>query len=675
MTDQPDRTLDRLARPGTELDGTAPCWASNDDITTLEQELCAAADELKLNGVGIVFDPRFDPGTSYRPYARWINGELLLSTFEPRSADFFAASSEDWYREALNNGGGWREPKYGSTSDTPLANYSSPFRATDGSIRGVVLASYTLEQLADDLNWLHIGSIGYPVIVSREGQLLNHPNEDLVENVFNDKDSLVPGMAEVLRSAGDEGLITGLTDEVSQSPARLGYDHVESTGWAVGAVLIKAELVARTPDQQRRLIQMGLGIILGTWLALVALAGIRGAHLPPDADQPNGSCGAGSPDATCPGRTTWLWVVSLGGGLLAAVGIGLVWLLSLSGPIDISPNERDVTACVLSCGSPRIEVLADDGLPCPDDQDGGQLFAGVFIQSIEFTGANDVSISGIAWQEQAQTFVEGAGPCSSSTDVDLPVAEQPEALALGPPGFVVPEAQSIRFDEQYCVVTGNRTGKGWSFTSNLRQSFEYSRYPLDREKVSLRLWAADYELHEDSQSPDLLPDLSSYETLAASTTPDLEDGLNVDGWDVEGSSFTYARQNYNTQFNPNGFIDGRDEFYFNVYSKRSFLDAMVSHLIPLSVVAILLFFVLIITKVYEAGDNAAGFSTLTVPRYCAALFFVTIIAHNDLRSTLRTREIVYLKFFFFATYIAILLVSANAIRVWFQKKDPSSRDG
>ena len=47
--------------------------------------------------------------------------------------------------------------------------------------------------------------------------------------------------------------------------------------------------------------------------------------------------------------------------------------------------------------------------------------------------------------------------------------------------------------------------------------------------------------------------------------------------------------------------------------------------------------------------------------YCAALFFVLIVSHVHLRESVAAHSIIYLEYFYFVMYVAILLVSANSI--------------
>jgi len=56
-----------------------------------------------------------------------------------------------------------------------------------------------------------------------------------------------------------------------------------------------------------------------------------------------------------------------------------------------------------------------------------------------------------------------------------------------------------------------------------------------------------------------------------------------------------------------------------------------------------------------------GFDTANVLAFTAALFFVLILGHIDLRSKLNAQTIIYLEYFFFVMYATILAVSVNAI--------------
>ncbi len=65
-------------------------------------------------------------------------------------------------------------------------------------------------------------------------------------------------------------------------------------------------------------------------------------------------------------------------------------------------------------------------------------------------------------------------------------------------------------------------------------------------------------------------------------------------------------------------------------------------------------------QVYSHLD---GFDSSTVLGFCAALFFVIIIARVELRTSLAAQGIIYLELFHFLMYGAILSVAINSIVV------------
>ena len=79
-------------------------------------------------------------------------------------------------------------------------------------------------------------------------------------------------------------------------------------------------------------------------------------------------------------------------------------------------------------------------------------------------------------------------------------------------------------------------------------------------------------------------------------------------------------------------------------------------------VAFLLFAVLVIVTMRQDRIGVFGFSTSSVLTYCAALFFVVAVLHISLRSELGAPgTVVYLEYFYFLIYAAILLVSVDSI--------------
>jgi hypothetical protein len=112
----------------------------------------------------------------------------------------------------------------------------------------------------------------------------------------------------------------------------------------------------------------------------------------------------------------------------------------------------------------RLEYLSETGSEL------GLIPTGVYVQSVEFSSANNVTVTGYVWQR----FAPGLPPWV------LPAA--------GEAGFILPESETTALNRAY--EREDETGRlvGWYFKAVLRQEFDYSHHPFDSEVVWVRLW-------------------------------------------------------------------------------------------------------------------------------------------------------------------------------------------
>ncbi len=196
---------------------------------------------------------------------------------------------------------------------------------------------------------------------------------------------------------------------------------------------------------------------------------------------------------------------------------------------------------------------------------------------------------------------------------------------------------------------------GWRFKTALHQQFDYSKYPFDREDVWIRV------LSNNSAVNILVPDFDSYDNLVPEKLPGLRRPFVLDGWKPQKTFFSYRVNSNNTKIGLGKFANSNaPEFYFNIDIKRDFRSPFDGDLLPEMVAVVLLFAVLtIITK----GENKTyfGFSSNGILGYCTSILFTLIIAHSSLRARVHISGVIYLEYFYFVMYIAILVVSINSI--------------
>ncbi|MCK7495588.1 MAG: hypothetical protein MZW92_34660 [Comamonadaceae bacterium] len=92
---------------------------------------------------------------------------------------------------------------------------------------------------------------------------------------------------------------------------------------------------------------------------------------------------------------------------------------------------------------------------------------------------------------------------------------------------------------------------------------------------------------------------------------------------------------------------------YEIGLKRIFVDAFISNLTPLIVVAIVLFSLLLLPD---------GVGIKEILGFCVSLFFVVVFAHLSIRRGIASGRVFYLEYFFLVTCFALLAVPINAFR-------------
>jgi hypothetical protein len=263
---------------------------------------------------------------------------------------------------------------------------------------------------------------------------------------------------------------------------------------------------------------------------------------------------------------------------------------------------------------------------------------GVQVQSVTFTNANNVQVSGFIWQKYGP-----AVPADVKQGVVLPDAVVEAYQA----------AEAYRF-----TTAGGTTVIGWYFQATLRQAFDYGRYPFDRQDVLLRLWHQDF-----NRRVVLVPDFASYRDLDPRSTPGLSPRLVHTGWVPEHSGFSYDLSNENTTFGyDSGPVTGKyPEFFFNIGLKREFLNPFFDYINFSIVVFLLLFAVVCLTAREEETKSRFGISTFGVLGSAGTLLFAVLLKHSQLRTAIAADQIAYLEVLPSLLYLGILLASLNAI--------------
>ncbi len=523
----------------------------------------------------------------------------------------YTAPEHDWYVTAMAEGNRWAEPYWDEAGKTYMTTYSAIFYATDPATgkqipNGVVTVDISMSQIKNIIESLDIGASGFGALTTREGNYLYHPNYDYVQGRMNIRD--------VARQKNDADRLliadkaakgqAGILDHVSTTTGEaswLIFEPVPISGWSLQNTFIKNDLDIGVDLLRQQIIW----VLISAMLFVASLSALLlKVNL---------------------GRPVRVWILTALVTLLLIVGVSTIWDLALTYHSSVK------TLGVKVSDKATLRALMNNYQKTSETKHlSPPLFipTGLYIDAIEFKGANDVLVSGRLWQKYS---------------ADYP-AEQAKGVKFG-------RAISVKMEKigSYAVETGEVLQ--WSFQAELRQPVDYSRYPLEIEQLDLQI----IPLAMD-QNIVLVPDLDAYKLSAATLLPGLDKDIFLPGWKLTEAFFVLRSSQKNTDFGiEQNFDQGTlPTLYYKIGVKRIFIDAFISNLTPLIVVAIVLFALVLLSKHVEIGR---------ILSICVAVFFVVVFSHLDIRKHISAGEIFYLEYFFFVIYFTIILVPMDAIRL------------
>jgi hypothetical protein len=293
-----------------------------------------------------------------------------------------------------------------------------------------------------------------------------------------------------------------------------------------------------------------------------------------------------------------------------------------------------------------------DGRASNDAEPTIKIKTGIFIQSLEFFNSTEVNLTGYIWQHYKDGVHDTIKPGPSEV------------------GFILPEQVNSGSDieprEAYRSRRGDEEVIGWYFEATLRQPFDYSRYPFDHKTVWIRLWPKDFD-----RDIVLVPDFAAYKSTRVDDIFGIEKDIVLGTWERENTYFDYKLSSYDTDFGIADYIGQENfpELHYNFVIKRRFANAFIVHLLPLFLVAALLFGSLLTCSTDPDLANRHGFSTSNFIAAAAVLFFVVLLAHIQLREQFAGAGTVYMEYFYFLMY-GVLVAASNNVYLFSMRAAP-----
>jgi hypothetical protein len=634
---QLDKVCDQLRERLSATEGMARALAS--DLETGELAAGGLLARLErdsrkhpyLLGFTAAFEPfAYDPGKRlYAPFYDSANGKVIQCEDYYDYTDPANDRAAAWYlRPAREKTPAW-VVAYGPAAGSTYAGYSVPFfaRTPDGkpgALRGVVNVAISLQAFSDLLNTRFVGRLGTAWMVDRKGVLVAHAVDEHLKAGRTLRDILEEdGCTEdALRMARDlAGGGTGsfrFRDQLGFRPPQSGwvfYRPVELADWSVGVAMFEGELYRNEAAVRRRAIWIALTALL--CLTLLPLSFVRSDRF----DVPR------------------IVVSILTFTVCGALTVCYVWTLALRGgprPDPDGPRERTIDDlrgldAFLDERRQRAQAVR---APPP-----ATVPTRILVRTLAFEGSHDVQVSGHVWQ----TYRVGDGLTRGITFPDA-----------------TPDAESVAIEESFREVDEDAgiEVRGWKFRITLRQNFDFLDFPFDAQTVVITVKHVD-----EARNVLLVPDLARYRFLNSSAQPGVHGEMSVPGWERRGSYFRYRLTRYDVEYGMPGKSDLGDfpELGFNVVLRRRFLTPFISYVVPVLIVAMLLYGVIVLSSVQLEKQSASGFNIFGVLGTCGAFFFTIALLHIDLRGQINASVVTYLESLYVVTYALLVLVSLNAL--------------
>ncbi len=631
ITLQLDLTMNVVEeRTRTLADEIAQGKLSRDQL--LERIREVSTSEPYLLGMTVAFAPdALEPGSGLdAPFFDQATDSFIQieETYDYTSPDF--AEEATWYQEPIQRGEPVWVSGYGMAARSPYVGYSVPvFNDVAGSNErrpiAVVNLAVVLRELNDLFNRRYVGRLGAGILIDRDDQLLAFPVFDYVregrklrEVVSEPSNRPLIQLAE--RAQDDIKGVTRLADcstRPGYQPGWVFYQPVEETGWSMVVSIFADELIESQTALRRGLI----GLLLNgfTFIGLTLAVLLRVDRL----------------------RSPSLWILSTTVALLMLVTIGLIWYFSY----QFGDGRRESTeeVPVVRIGDfEKLDRFLEDRTEMAMERHQREFIllpTWIFVNSIVFEDSHSLRISGVIWQYY-----------QSGVHDDL----RREIIFLN----ADPNAEAVFLEELYRREVEDGELIAFKFRTTLRDRFRYQAYPFDRQVFHVQIGHP-----EQDRDIILTPDLERYPYLQTAVGPGLLRPLDLPGWTIMGSDFSYALRTYNVEFSMDGNTSNAEipVLQFGVHFQREFITPFISHIVPVMIVAVLLHGVVISSSFSERRRNTSGFSAFGVLETCGAFFFTIALMHIDLRRSLDLDVITYMEMIYLNAYVVLLLVVLDAL--------------
>jgi hypothetical protein len=588
-------------------------YLAKDDITTrLKRDL---QENSNITGITILFAPYTYDKTIYlyEPSMIKTNDKLedksrTQKTIDPeQETNIFNAA---WYAKAIDNGSVWllNPVTENNHPSQQTATYSCTFFDENNQPNGVVLISYSLDEIINIAKYTDFGQTGYSIILSDNGTFIFHPLTKMVQTQKT--------LLQFAQSRGNEELATIAQKILDGKPLSASYES-ETTGsnlaiytypiainnWIIGAMFSEDEI--GLPSEIIR--HYYFWILIWFTIALLAL---------------------------CAFLCSYNILTIMQGTILTNIILILALICSWYA-IQITTTINREAKTIITDQASLSKFLNDLNEEANRKHETPPITIpfGLFLFSLSIPTSDQIAISGYIWSKYDTTH-----HTNISHSIDMPQATK---IQFGTPLISIADTTE--------TVTMNVQG-------TLFQEQDYALYPFDQQNIRII-----FEHRNIEKNIILTPDLAAYKKISPEATPGLNKEFYLPGFTIKQAFFEYHKIDPTTNFGFKDYGKITDSFQliYNVIINRNLLNPFVLYLLPLLVILFSLFCTLIMT-----GKKTNPFSILAP---YTGLFFALVILQRSLREAHPTGSTLYMEYAFFYTYVTIILLIIHTILTRYYK--------
>lgn len=190
--------------------------------------------------------------------------DIITQDYDYESAADYKIRDRSWYQETIKAGNTIvTEPYVDGVTGKLIVSVTKPV-IQSGQDLGTLGIDITIDDISEILSSYQVEQTGYAILISKNGTIIYHPDEDRImnENMGDFDGSL--GEAARSMQAGESGLINY---EFNNEQRLMAFNPVSNSNWSIGTLVPKDEIMA----EGNRILFISLILLIGAVLLTTIL--------------------------------------------------------------------------------------------------------------------------------------------------------------------------------------------------------------------------------------------------------------------------------------------------------------------------------------------------------------------------------------------------------------------